>query len=66
MKVRRVQESYDAELAAQGLRRSTNTEWIATVSGVRPLYREIVVEQALFTDNRTPWWQQKPARRRKK
>jgi hypothetical protein len=66
MKIKRDQKIYDHDLAEQGLRRSTNTEWIDTVSGVRPLYREIVVEQSLFTDNRTPWWQQKPARRRKK
>lgn len=65
MKVTRPQEIYDAELAAQGLRRSHCTEWVETSHGVRPVYRETVKTSAEFTDDRTPWWRQKPTRRKK-
>jgi hypothetical protein len=52
-KVQRTQESYDADLAEQGLRRvlypETNEDGLIA-------YRERTIKIKDYTEDKTPWW----------
>jgi hypothetical protein len=52
-KVQRTQQSYDADLVEQGLRRSYRMD--ITEDG-QPIYREHTVKIADYTEDKTPWW----------
>jgi len=65
MKIQRRVQIYDEDLAQQGLKRGTTTEWIATSTGIRPFFRENLQPAAVSANDRTPWWKSKSSQTRK-
>ena len=55
-KVERVQHSYDAELAEQGLRRCYRIDY---TDDCKPIHRECIIKIEDYTLERTPWWKKK-------
>jgi hypothetical protein len=61
-KVQRTQQSYDADLVEQGLRRSYRMD--ITEDG-QPIYREHTVKIADYTEDKTPWWKQNTQKKKR-
>lgn len=56
VKIARPKQSYDSDLAAQGLIRTYRSDM--DPSG-RPVYRELILKCDEFTTDRRPWWKSK-------
>ena len=60
-KVQRTQQNYDADLAAQGLRRSYLMD--CSDDG-KPIYREHTVKIADYAEDKTPWWKKQTQKKK--
>lgn len=58
-RVRRIQNVFDQELAAQGLCRTVRRQTIQTNHGLAYVSREVVIKQSELTTDLTPWWKRK-------
>ena len=57
MKIDRPKNFFDDELKAKGKRRIYRSEAVMASDGrIAFVYRENLIKEAEYTDNKTPWW----------